>query len=38
MVHLKRLAAPPHLDIKVKEYVFTIAPRPGPHPKTECIP
>lgn len=38
MVHLKRLAAPPSLDIKVKEYVFTVAPRPGPHPKKECIP
>lgn len=38
MVHLKRLAAPPHLDIEVKEHVFTVAPSPGPHPKTECIP
>mgnify|MGYP001626234625 CR=1 FL=1 len=38
MVHLKRLAAPPHLDIKVKEHVFTVAPSPGPHSKTECIP
>lgn len=38
MVHLKRLAAPPHLDINVKEHVFTVAPRSGPHPKTECIP
>jgi len=38
MVHLKRLAAPPHLDIQVKEYVFTVAPSPGPHSKTECIP
>ncbi len=38
MGHLKRLAAPPHLDIHVKEAVFTVAPRPGPHPKSQCIP
>jgi len=38
MGHLKRLAAPPHLRIHVKEAVFTVAPRPGPHPKEECIP
>ena len=38
MGHLKRLAAPPHLKISVKEAVFTAAPSPGPHPKHECIP
>ncbi|MCS7125760.1 MAG: 30S ribosomal protein S4e [Aigarchaeota archaeon] len=38
MPHLKRLATPPHLKIKVKEHVFTVAPSPGPHPKDECIP
>ena len=38
MGHLKRLAAPPHLKIHVKEKVFTVCPRPGPHPKFECIP
>ncbi|MCD6592006.1 MAG: 30S ribosomal protein S4e [Thaumarchaeota archaeon] len=38
MGHLKRLAAPPHLKISVKEAVFTVCPSPGPHPKYECIP
>jgi small subunit ribosomal protein S4e len=38
MGHLKRLAAPPHLKISVKESVFTVCPSPGPHPKYECIP
>ncbi|MCX8187849.1 MAG: 30S ribosomal protein S4e [Nitrososphaeria archaeon] len=38
MGHLKRLAAPPHLKILVKEKVFTVCPSPGPHPKYECIP
>ena len=38
MGHLKRLAAPPHLDISVKEAVFAVSPRPGPHPKEHCIP
>lgn len=38
MGHLKRLAAPPHLKIMVKETVFTVSPSPGPHPKYECIP
>lgn len=38
MGHLKRLAAPPHLKISVKEAVFTVSPSPGPHPKYECIP
>lgn len=38
MPHLKRLAAPPHLKIHVKEHVFTVAPTPGPHLKEECIP
>lgn len=38
MGHMKRLAAPPHLKISVKEAVFTVHPSPGPHPKFECIP
>jgi small subunit ribosomal protein S4e len=38
MGHLKRLAAPPHLKISVKESVFAICPSPGPHSKYECIP
>ena len=38
MGHLKRLAAPPHLKISVKESVFTVCPSPGPHPKYECVP
>ncbi len=38
MGHLKRLAAPPHLRISVKEAVFLVHPSPGPHPKYECIP
>lgn len=38
MGHLKRLAAPPHLKISIKEAVFTVCPSPGPHPKYECIP
>ncbi|MEN2974588.1 MAG: 30S ribosomal protein S4e [Candidatus Caldarchaeales archaeon] len=38
MPHLKRLASPPHLKIKVKEHVFTVAPSSGPHRKDECIP
>lgn len=38
MGHLKRLSAPPHLKILVKEGVFTASPSPGPHPKYECIP
>ena len=38
MGHVKRLAAPPHLKISVKESVFTVCPSPGSHPKYECIP
>ena len=35
---LKRLAAPKIWKIERKTKKFTIAPRPGPHPKEMCIP
>lgn len=38
MGHTKRLAAPQHLKISVKEAKFTVTPRPGPHSKEESIP
>ncbi len=36
MTHLKSLAAPRHFP--KKPTVFTVSPRPGPHPKDRCIP
>lgn len=36
MTHLKSLAAPRHLP--KRENVFTVCPRPGPHPKRRSIP
>lgn len=36
--HLKRLAAPKHWPIHRKEFKWTVAPSPGPHPKKLCIP
>ncbi|MEM0441493.1 MAG: S4 domain-containing protein [Candidatus Caldarchaeum sp.] len=36
MTHLKSLAAPKHFP--KKDTVFTVSPRPGPHPKKRSIP
>lgn len=36
MTHLKSLAAPRYFP--KKGTVFTVSPRPGPHPKKRCIP
>jgi len=36
--HLKRLPAPRTWPIKRKEAVWTVKPRPGPHPQEACIP
>jgi len=38
MAHLKRLLAPDFWKISKKEFKWTVSPRPGPHPKFECIP
>jgi len=37
-MHLKRIRAPKFWKISRKERKWTIAPRPGPHKKFECIP
>jgi small subunit ribosomal protein S4e len=36
--HLKRKPAPKFWPIHRKEAVFTVKPRPGPHPFSRCIP
>jgi len=36
--HLKRLPAPRTWPIKRKEAVWTVKPKPGPHPQEACIP
>ena len=35
---MKRLLAPSFWKIRKKETTWVISPRPGPHPKKECIP
>ena len=37
-MHQKRLSAPKTYPIKRKKSKFTVSPRPGPHPKNDCIP
>lgn len=36
--HLKRKPAPKTWPIHRKEQVWTIKPRPGPHPISRCLP
>ena len=36
--HLKRFSAPAYWPISKKAYVFTIKPKPGPHPIDRSIP
>lgn len=36
--HLRRSVAPPHWPISRKEYVWTVKPKPGPHPLASSIP
>ncbi|OYT31672.1 MAG: 30S ribosomal protein S4e [Thermofilum sp. ex4484_79] len=36
--HLRRYAAPWYYPISVKEYAWTVKPRPGPHALDKCIP
>ncbi|HDM89168.1 MAG TPA: 30S ribosomal protein S4e, partial [Candidatus Bathyarchaeota archaeon] len=37
-LHLKREASPPFWPIHRKKFVWTVKPRPGPHPVSRCIP
>jgi len=37
-LHLKREASPPFWPIHRKKFVWTVKPRPGPHPISRCIP
>ncbi|MEZ0346539.1 MAG: 30S ribosomal protein S4e [Infirmifilum sp.] len=36
--HLRRSVAPPFWPISRKQYVWTVRPKPGPHPLTRSIP
>ncbi len=36
--HLRRFSAPRFWPISPKEYVWTVKPSPGPHPKDRCFP